>query len=373
MNREIRASLANETVCAFGGLNTTGLQYALEGVLLGTAVGDALGLPAENLSPRRIQRRWKGQWRMRFDLNRGMISDDTEHTFMVAQTLLSHCDDAAAFQRALAWRFRWWFADLPGGMGLATAKACLKLWVGVPPSRSAVVSAGSGPAMRSAILGAFFAGEPEKRREFVRASSRLTHRGWQAETAALAIAEVVALILTERRSPDGARILSVLRELSTEEEWQNPLSQIQSALDAGHSVSELVRRLGLERGVTGYSLHVVPVALYAWLRHPCDFRAALASALECGGDTDTVGAIVGALCGASGGVEGIPREWLNFIVDWPRSVPLFRRAAQRLTEQKQTSQPIEPVRYFWPGILPRNLVFLVIVLLHGFRRLLPPY
>jgi hypothetical protein len=35
-----------------------------------------------------------------------------------------------AFQRALAWNFRWWFAGLPGGVGLATAKACLKLWIG---------------------------------------------------------------------------------------------------------------------------------------------------------------------------------------------------------------------------------------------------
>ena len=111
-----------------------GLRRALEGVLLGTAVGDALGFPAENLSPTRIRRRWKGQWRMRFVLDRGMISDDTEHTLMVAQALLAHCDDAAAFQRALAWKFRWWFAGLPGGMSLDTAKACLKLWMGVPAS-----------------------------------------------------------------------------------------------------------------------------------------------------------------------------------------------------------------------------------------------
>jgi hypothetical protein len=28
---------------------------------------------------------------------------------------------------------------------------------------------------------------------------------------------------------------------------------------------------------------------------------------------------------------------------------------------------------FWPGLLPRNLLFLAAVLAHGFRRLLPPY
>lgn len=55
----------------------------IEGVLIGTAVGDALGLPAEGLSPKRIDRMWHGTWRMRLVLGRGIISDDTEHTMMV--------------------------------------------------------------------------------------------------------------------------------------------------------------------------------------------------------------------------------------------------------------------------------------------------
>ena len=93
------------------------LYERFAGVLLGTAVGDALGLPAENLSPGKIRRRWNGVWRMRLVLGRGMISDDTEHTLMVAQALLAHPQDANAFQRALGWKFRWWFASLPGGMG----------------------------------------------------------------------------------------------------------------------------------------------------------------------------------------------------------------------------------------------------------------
>src|SRR5262245_21409015 len=95
------------------------LAASFAGLLLGTAVGDALGLPAENLSPGRIHRVWKGDWQMRFLLGRGMISDDTEHTLMVAQALLAHPNDAAAFQRSLARKFRWWLAGLPGGVGFA--------------------------------------------------------------------------------------------------------------------------------------------------------------------------------------------------------------------------------------------------------------
>jgi ADP-ribosyl-[dinitrogen reductase] hydrolase len=341
------------------------------GLVLGTAVGDALGLPAENLSADKIRKRWHGQWKMCFIFGRGMISDDTEHTLMVAQALLSHPDDSKAFQRALAWKLRWWFAGLPGGVGLATAKACLKLWAGFPAGKSAVQSAGSGPAMRSAILGAYFAEEPEKRREFVLASSRLTHRGWQAETAALAVAESVAL--SNNGNGDLAVILHALVNLSHEEEWAKLITSIEHSLKADKSVTEFACSLGLTKAVTGYSLHVVPVALYAWLRHPGDFRTSLISVLECGGDTDTAGAILGALAGASGGERIIPIDWRNAIWEWPRSCSLMKRIAATLAVQKLSEKPLGQIHYFWPGLILRNVFFFLIVLLHGFRRLFPPF
>jgi ADP-ribosylglycohydrolase len=349
------------------------LQERFAGLLFGTAVGDALGLPAENLSADQIRRRWKGQWKMRFFFGRGMVSDDTEHTLMVAQALLSHPQDAMAFQRTLAWKFRWWFAGLPGGVGLATARACLKLWIGFPPRKSGVHSAGSGPPMRSAILGAFFADEPQRRREFVLASSRLTHQGWQAETAALAVAESVALTMLNHGPPDSSAVISVLRQLSPEGEWKRLLAAIETSLEAQHSTPEFAGSLGLKKAVSGYSLHIVPVALYAWLRYPNDFRTALISVLECGGDTDTTGAILGALSGVSGGKGSIPSEWLNALWEWPHSRSLVEKIAARLAEQKSSRCARGPVYCFWPGLLLRNLFFFAVVLIHGFRRLLPPY
>ena len=164
----------------------------LAGVLLGTAVGDALGLPAEGLSPSRRRRMMPGPWRHRFLLGRGMISDDTEHALFVAQSLLKHPDNAVAFQRGLAWHLRWWFAGLPAGIGLATARACIKLWLGVPPTRSGVFSAGNGPAMRSALIGAYFQNDPRAIDEFVLASTQLTHTDPRAATAALAVAHLAA-------------------------------------------------------------------------------------------------------------------------------------------------------------------------------------
>ena len=95
------------------------------GALLGTALGDAVGLPAEGLSAQRIKRRWPDGWKHRLLPGRGMVSDDTEHTVMVAQALIAAPRDATAFQRELARRLRWWFVRLPAGVGLATARSCL--------------------------------------------------------------------------------------------------------------------------------------------------------------------------------------------------------------------------------------------------------
>ncbi len=167
-------------------------QDRLAGVLLGTAVGDAVGLPAEGLSPRRRQRLLPGPWRHRLACGRGMISDDTEHTLMVAQSLLTHPDDATAFGSSLAWRLRWWLLGLPAGVGMATARACLKLWLGFPPKCSGVYSAGNGPAMRSALLGAYFYDDRDHIERFVTASTTLTHTDPRALTGALAVAHLAA-------------------------------------------------------------------------------------------------------------------------------------------------------------------------------------
>ena len=341
-------------------------QDQIAGLLLGTAVGDALGLPAEGISPNRITRLWRGDWRMRLVFGRGMVSDDTEHTIMVAQALLAAPDDVSRFQRILASKLRWWFLGLPAGVGMATAKACLKLWIGISPRRSGVWSAGNGPAMRSAILGAFFAEDPQKRREYVAASTRLTHADPRAEIAALAVAEAAALAVHGQID----QLLSILPNLADNHEWLAICAKLESAIQAGYTVSEFAQSVGLSHGVTGYAFHTVPVALFALLLHQDDFRSALTQVLNCGGDTDTAGAIVGALVGTNVGADGLPIEWINGIADWPRSISLLQKLGREVALPVGTGKPVS---YFWPGVVPRNLLFLAIVLFHGFRRLLPPY
>jgi ADP-ribosyl-[dinitrogen reductase] hydrolase len=361
---------------------------AVVGCLLGQAVGDMMGLPAENLGPRRVQKLFPTFDRPRFLFGRGMGSDDTEHACMTAQALLRSGGDRHRFRRSLAWRLRWWFLAGPPGIGLATLKACVRLWLGWPSDRSGVRSAGNGPAMRAAILFAAVGCLPEPDgheylysepfRPWSSDSTRLSHTDPQAESGARLIQNVAWFAADGRRdSFIPADVVSILQRLVMACRPTGDLFEHFTALipayEANKSVAEFAAELKLTRGITGYIAHTVPVAVYAFLRHPDDYRTAIESVIRLGGDTDTVAAITGALVGARVGKAGIPTEWLDRWADWPRSVAWMERLALKLADGKwrEAAQPAVPLA--WWAIPFRNLFFFLVVLAHVLRRLLPPY
>lgn len=356
----------------------------LAGVLLGTAVGDALGLPREGLSRRRARRLFgDGSLRHGLLLGRGMVSDDTEHACMTGQALLARADDASRFARSLAWRLRFWLLGFPAGIGFGTLRAILKLWLGFPPSLSGVRSAGNGPAMRAPVIGAAFSRDREKLKAHVSACTRLTHRDPRAEQGALAVA--ICAAHAEDAAPgqvDAGAVIADLRANTTDPEFGKLLDGISENLASSSTVEQYADSLGLQKGVTGYIYHTVPVVIFAWLRHATSrlggngFKHVVEEVIWLGGDADTTGAIAGALAGATVGESGIPGEWLAGVREWPRSVSWMRRLSERLARRFPADGQGErgrPLRLFWPAIPMRNLLFLIVVLLHGFRRLLPPY
>jgi ADP-ribosyl-[dinitrogen reductase] hydrolase len=357
---------------------------AVVGCLLGQAVGDMMGLPAENLSPRRVAKLFPTFDRPRFLFGYGMGSDDTEHACMTAQALLRSGGDRHRFRRSLAWRLRWWFLAGPAGIGKATLLACLRLWLGCPSQSSGVWSAGNGPAMRAAVLftAADCPWEPDGLKltygggfwPWVGDSTRLTHDNPQADEGALAVWLVgfaAGLHRSKRPDPSEWDWLDVMKDYGGD--TVRNLKAIRPAFEAHKTVAEFAAELKLTRGVTGYIAHTVPVAIYAFLRHPDDYRTAVESVIRLGGDTDTVAAITGALVGARVGKAGIPKEWLDRWADWPRSVAWMEKLALKLADGKWRETPQPAVPLAWWAVPFRNLLFFLVVLGHLFRRLLPPY
>jgi ADP-ribosyl-[dinitrogen reductase] hydrolase len=344
---------------------------AVAGAILGCAVGDAIGLPYQGLSKRRAARLLGKPDRHRFVAGRGMVSDDTEHTCMVAQALCACPTDPDAFARQLGRRLRWWLLGLPAGIGSATLRATLKLWLGFPPSRSGVFSAGNGPAMRSAVLGAAIE-DLEKLHCFVRASTRLTHTDPKACHGALAVA--LAAWCAKRGLVEPGEFFRQYRTGGdSSDEFESLMARVEKSLAARESTEAFAEQLGCGQRVSGYVYRTVPVALHSWLSHPRDFRQAVTAVIQCGGDTDTTAAIVGAVVGCRMGRVGIPQEWLEKLWEWPRSVGWMENLAEAAGNAVKTAVPVRPPRVFPVVVLARNAMFLSVVLGHVARRLLPPY
>ncbi len=342
---------------------------SLAGCLIGCAVGDSVGLPYEGLSKRRVSRWLTSPLSHGLVFGRGMVSDDTDHTVFVAQSLLVARGDAGLFSKALAVRLRLWLASLPAGIGFATLRSILLLCVGVPPQRSGVRSGGNGPSMRSAIIGCYFAGDANKRREFVEASTFITHRDPIALAGANAIAEVASKLTNQEWSqrPSLREFEACLRSVSTENLWQQAVNNVREACGAEQSMQIAAQHFGLN-GVSGYALHSVPFALVAWYVHFGNYQATIEGIVRAGGDTDTVAAMAGALSGITVGQCGIPDKWVSGIIDWPHGIQYLVALAGLLSGNANGTKV-----GFRFGLFLRSPIFMTIVLSHGLRRCLPPY
>ncbi len=344
------------------------------GCIVGMAVGDSLGLPREGLSRQR-QSKLFGEKALsqRFLFGAGMISDDTEHACMTAQALIASGGDPDLFVRSLSWRLRCWLLGMPAGVGLATLKSILKLMLGWSPSRSGVFSAGNGPAMRAPVIGVY-ANDDRQLRALVHASTIMTHTDPRAEQGALLIAAAARYSREHGPATDSQAALEMLRSYCSDLELLSAIDLIEASLGNNISPEQFAQALGLEEGVTGYISHTVPVALYCWLRFPGDYRKAVAAVIGLGGDTDTTGAIVGGLTGAVLGVEAIPQEWREGVVEFPRSVGWMKRLGEKLGfSARHPGQRGKGVPLTWLLLIPRNLLFMIVILYHGLRRLGPPY
>jgi ADP-ribosyl-[dinitrogen reductase] hydrolase len=331
---------------------------AVAGCLWGTAVGDAIGLPCEGLSRRRIQALFGGAPNEhRLIGRRGMISDDTEHTLLVWEALQASGGEGEEFTRHLARGLRRWFLALPAGMGLATLRACGKLCLGISLEHSGVGSAGNGPTMRAAIIGVYCANDetPDRLYDLVRRSTRITHTDPLAEYGARAVAVCAACFA--RGVTDSRTVLEEMDKAVPKGREGGALREKLEAMAGSIANQDTTERFVTQSipgsGVSGYIAHTVPVALHAAISESDNFRTAVRVAIHLGGDTDTVAAITGGIVGAHVGVGGIPEEWRTGI--WEPAGVL----------QGRTS--------LYAVLLLRNLCFAVIVIGHGVRRLLPPY
>ena len=287
-----------------GSAAQAGLQGRFRGALLGLAVGEALGAPAEFLTSAQIVERFGVITDMLGggcnDLAPGETMDATEMMLCLAESLA----DSGDFEpEDIMQRYSAWFAASPRDVSLTVRTAMLSYRAGthwdVASRRAFEIlgspSAANGSIMRTAPIGLRFLNDAEQRRDCSQRESMLTHFDRLAGAACAALNDVLAAAVR-------GELAAALPELADhyDEEDRRVSATLREAVDS--EPEEILS--------SAYVLDTLRTALWAVLRS-ASFEDALCLTVNLGNDADTVGAVAGALAGAVYGEAGIPERWLQ--------------------------------------------------------------
>jgi len=278
------------------------------GALLGLACGDALGRPVEFASAEEISAEHgqlnemvgQGTWNQ----PAGTITDDTEQALCIARSLVEH----QTFDPAdVADRFVGWYDSGPFDIGRMTMKSLSRLKHGdtwdeagqhVWEQSREGQNAGNGSVMRCPPLAIPYATDWDRLTSVSRQSSQITHADPRCTEGCAILNLTIAGLLDDADAP------------------------LQDALDyvGADAPGELVTALEpLARGdapgtleTSGYVVHSLQTALHDGLLAD-SVEEAIVTAVNRGGDTDTIGAIAGAVAGARFGASQLPDRWLGAI------------------------------------------------------------
>lgn len=275
----------------------------LRGMLLGLALGDALGTTLE-FSPRDSQPTLSdmiggGPFRLRA----GEWTDDTSMALCLAETLVKSGQPDGSFDAAqLMRRFvNWWqFGDnsVTGecfDIGVTTRDALTRFQRNGDPFAGSEdpMSAGNGSIMRLAPVAMRWHMDPAAAGRAAEAQSRTTHAAAECLDACHLMTHMLIALA------DGAGLMAALRDAPT------PFgTRIGTLRDGGFA-----RMPREEIRSSGYVLHTLEAALWA-VHGANDPREALLRAVNLGDDADTVGAVAGQFAGAIWGAGGLPQDWL---------------------------------------------------------------
>ena len=123
-------------------------------------------------------------------------------------------------------------------------------------------------------------------------------------------------------------------------------------------------------GSSGFVIHTAAFATFIFLRYGDDPMRAVLEAINAGGDTDSIGAIVGGWMGALDGADSLPGELIARIDDGPFGPSHLRALGSTLALSKQGTPGVVP-RYSPAAAMIRNLALYPVVLGHGLRRMVP--
>ena len=293
------------------------------GALAGLALGDALGMPTQAMSPQQIQTVYghvtglvDGDKSQPYapGMAAGSVTDDTEQALLIASLLLKgHGSglnlDASEFSHALlAWEDSMIERGSLDLLGPSTKAALERVRAGENPLRVGGEGTTNGAAMRVTPIG--IAASTSDRQLFADAvwsSCQVTHATRQGFQSAALVAAAVSLGI-DAGAADVTDLLwkavAFVHSLPERGAWSpepDVVAATHRALKLAAQPSSSLEWLAGQIGTAVAAAQAIPMAFALLARDPSP--RALLQAANLGGDTDTISAIAGAILGASLGVE----------------------------------------------------------------------
>ena len=308
------------------------------GAFAGLALGDALGMPTQAMSPEQIRAVY-GRVTGLVDgdasqpyapgMPAGSVTDDTEQALLIASLLVrgrgsssGHVAlDAGDFSHAL---LSWEDSMIERGsldlLGPSTKAALERVRAGEDPLTVGGLGTTNGAAMRVTPIGiAVSTADPEAFADAVWSSCQVTHATRQGFQSAALVAAAVSLALDwpEASASDMTTLLwkavSYVESLPERGAWTPDPDVVAATRRAiqlvANPASSSLECLVEQIGTSVASAHAIPMAFALLARDPSP--RALLDATNLGGDTDTIGAIAGAILGSVLGVEAFDPAMLT--------------------------------------------------------------
>ncbi|MFX0016117.1 MAG: ADP-ribosylglycohydrolase family protein [Promethearchaeota archaeon] len=291
------------------------------GSILGSVIGDSWGAKYEGSFHETIRVE-------DFQMVGGRYTDDSEMMKGVLESLLGNKgkfngqDMADTFVRNF---------DHTRGYGPGTISILMQIKDGNQwdiPAKEAFYgegSLGNGAAMRIGPVGLLYHKDLEKVKEIADKVSMITHFHTLGRQGAILQSYAVALAVNS--DPKNFEVLDFMEQLRTlqlSKVYQQKLERIETYLSSPPPIDRIVSQLGVN--VT--APESVPSAIYHFLSNRTNFYEVLHSSIRCGGDTDTIACMSGAIAGAFLGERGIPKNWIDIIED----LDSFRNLGEELFE-----------------------------------------
>ncbi|MBP7147475.1 MAG: ADP-ribosylglycohydrolase family protein [Acidobacteria bacterium] len=321
----------------------------VEGMLLGLAVGDALGNTSEGLIPSE-RLRDHGEIRdyrpsRRSPEGRGVPSDDTQLAFWTLEHLL---EEGRLVPERLTARF---CRQTIFGIGSTVKEFVAGFALGRPWFEAGPRSAGNGALMRIApVLVPHLAARTRELWADAALAAMLTHNDRASTAACVAFTGMLWELLGMPSAPAAEWWAATY--VARAQGLEGETAYAARGGEYGGYVGPLWRFVAERvpdahaRGLTAldacqswhsgaYLLETVPSALYILARHAADPEEAIVRAVNDTRDNDTIAAIVGAAVGALHGTSGLPRRWIENLSgrtterDDGRVFELLRQARER--------------------------------------------